>query len=242
MPNENKTYLIFGTSQGLGFTLAKTLLNKNNRVFGISRSESKTLADFEQFEWIKADLSNPIEAIKEVENKIKESAIDVLIYNVGIWEDKAFTDNYNFLTSSPEEMMKILNTNVASFILSAQVLVKNLKLSSNAKIIAIGSTWGLENHGAREVTFSASKFALRGAIHSLRENLRPYKIGVSIINLGYLATEFDIDTPTQEVLDQTEYSLIPLSDVMEAIQFIAGTTSATCVKEIHMPAMMDSNV
>jgi hypothetical protein len=67
-------------------------------------------------------------------------------------------------------------------------------------------------------------------------------IGVSVLNLGYLASEYEIDKPTQDVLEQTEYSLIPLSDVIQAIHFILSTTKASCVKEILMPTMLDQNV
>lgn len=67
-------------------------------------------------------------------------------------------------------------------------------------------------------------------------------IGVSVLNLGYLASEYEIDKPTQNVLEQTEYSLIPLADVIQAIHFILSTTKASCVKEILMLAMLDQNV
>jgi len=65
---------------------------------------------------------------------------------------------------------------------------------------------------------------------------------VSVLNLGYLASEYEIDKPTQDVLEQTEYSLIPLADVIQAIHFILSTNKASCVKEILMPAILDQNV
>ena len=67
-------------------------------------------------------------------------------------------------------------------------------------------------------------------------------IGVSILNLGYLATEYEIDTHIDKVLKETDYSLIPLADVIHAIKFIMSTSKGACVKEILMPAMKDINV
>lgn len=125
--------------------------------------------------------------------------------------------------------------------MAIQSFIENLKHAKNAKIILIGSTWGLENHNGHEVAFSASKFALRGMVHSLRENLRADNIGVSILNLGYLATEYQYEDTTK-VLEETCGELIPLVDVIQAIKFILSTTQATCVKEIHMPAMKDKNI
>lgn len=90
--------------------------------------------------------------------------------------------------------------------------------------------------------FSATKFGLKGIAESLREIVRKDQIGVSVLSLGYLATEFEIDLPVKQVLEESDYSLIPLQDVLSAIQFIAATSPATCVKEIIMPAMADENV
>lgn len=66
----------------------------------------------------------------------------------------------------------------------------------------IGSTWGLDNHNGKEVTFSATKYALRGIAQSLRETLREDKIAISVINLGYLATEFPLTVSVDEVIEK----------------------------------------
>jgi len=165
-----------------------------------------------------------------------------LIYNVGIWEAAAFTEEYTFQESAISEITTIINTNITACLLHIQSMLNNLKQAENAKIILIGSTWGLDNHNGKEVAFSASKFALRGMVHALRENLRQDKIGVSILNLGYLATEYDNNEDRDDVLAQTQGTLIPLQDVISALRFIISTSNASCVKEINMPAMVDTNV
>lgn len=237
-----KTYLIFGVSKGLGKVITLNLPDKNNIVFGISRSMPDYLDSKPNFRWISTDLSNPIEATKTIKKNVGSHKIDFLIYNVGIWESDAFSDNYRFENNVQEEIVNIINTNITSCILSIQSLIENLKLSENPKVILIGSTWGLENHNGKEVTFSASKFALRGIGHALRENFRQNKIGISVLNLGYLATEFDNNESIEEVLKQTNGQLIPMQDVLQALKFILSTSNASCVKEINMPAMNDENV
>jgi len=126
--------------------------------------------------------------------------------------------------------------------LAIQNCIENLKKSTNAKIILIGSTWGLDNHNGKEIAFSATKFALRGIVHSLRENMREYGIGVSIVNLGYLATDFDYEDGIEKIIQKSNGELIPLQDVVEAVRFIVSTSNASCVKEINMPAMKDINL
>lgn len=236
----SKKYLIYGVSKGLGRAIAQVIPQEQDVVYGVSRS--KPIESTPNNRWIPADLSQPIQAIKAVREVIENQPLDYLIYNVGIWEQEAFEETYSFEQSSTEEIIQIIQTNITSCLLALQGFIPNLKQSSNAKIILIGSTWGLENHKGKEVAFSASKFALRGVVHALRETLREYSIGISILNLGYLATEYDYSIDVEEVIAETEGTLIPLADVLAAIRFILQTSRATCVKEIDMPAMKDFNV
>lgn len=239
MNSLSKTFLIYGVSKGLGKAIAKLIPDSIDTVYGVSRSAPEGI---DNLNWISTDLSYPEDAVHTVKKVVGEDKIDILIYNVGIWENNAFTASYNFKEVSSIELNKIINTNISTCIQSLQSLIDNLKRSNNAKVILIGSTWGVDNHNGKELIFSATKYALRGVAQSLREILREDLIGVSVLNLGYLATEYEIDVPTELILAETNHSLIPLSDVIQAIKFIISTTNATCVKEILMPAMKDRNV
>lgn len=239
MDNLNKTFLIYGVSKGLGKAIVQAVPKPTDTIYGVSRTQPQEMPNLN---WIRADLSKSEQAVSDIKTTIRQQKIDVLIYNVGIWEQQAFSNDYNFEDVSAAEINQIINTNITTCILSIQSLIENLKLSDNAKIILIGSTWAVDNHNGKELVFSATKFALRGIAQSLREILREHLIGVSVLNLGYLASEYEIDKPTKDVLEQTEYSLIPLADVIQAIHFIISTSKASCVKEILMPAMLDTNV
>jgi short-subunit dehydrogenase len=238
MTKDSKSYVIYGISKGLGKTITLNLPDKSDFVYSISRSRPDYLNHNDKIKWIPADLSDSLAATRMIRESIGKAKIDYLIYNIGIWEKEAFTNDYSFADCTVEEITSIIQTNVTSCILSIQSLLENLKKSENAKVIIIGSTWGLENHNGKEVAFSASKFALRSVVHSLRENLREHFIGVSILNLGYLDTEnFENNSTTKE-----NEHLIPVSDVIQAIRFITSSSKYSCIKEINMPAMMDRNV
>ena len=239
MSNLSKNFLIYGVSKGLGKAIIQSIPESHDVIYGISRSIPISMANLN---WIEADLSSSETSVHQIKDIINDNKIDVLIYNVGIWETNAFTDEYDFEKISPLEINQMISTNITTCIQSLQALLKNLRASNNAKVILIGSTWGVENHNGKELIFSATKFALRGVAESLREILRNDLIGVSILNLGYLATEYEIDTHIDKVLKETDYSLIPLADVIHAIKFIMSTSKGACVKEILMPAMKDINV
>ncbi|EMJ7520245.1 SDR family oxidoreductase [Providencia rettgeri] len=235
----SKTYLIYGVSKGLGKALVEGIPTNKELVYGVSRSKPP----FEQsnFTWLPADL-NDSQSANIIKDKVKEQPINTLIYNVGIWENLAFSDDYQFETTDDLELLNIIQTNISACLLNLKMLLPNLRSAENSKIILIGSTWGLDNHNGKEVAFSATKYALRGIVQSLRETLREDKIGISIINLGYLATEYPLSVPVAEVIEKSHGQLIPLQDVVNAVRFILSTSNATCVKEITMPAMMDLNV
>ena len=236
----SKTFVVYGVSKGLGQAIIQALPTDQDLIYCISRSEPN--CTHEHFHWIAADLSKPEQSRDQVKAILQNEKVDYLIYNVGIWEALAFDSAYDFQRCSDFEIASMLQTNVHACLLAIQSLIENLKKSDNAKIILIGSTWGLDNHKGKEVVFSTTKHALRGMVQALRENLREDRIGVSIVNLGYLATEFSLDTPVDTVIQQTQSELIPLQDVMLALKFILSTSAASCVKEINMPAMADDNV
>ncbi|MBC8985023.1 SDR family NAD(P)-dependent oxidoreductase [Pedobacter sp. N36a] len=167
----SKTYLIYGISKGLGRALTHLLPSANDQIYGVSRTPPSYLKDQGNLTWIEADLSNPIAACNELKSKIGGQKIDYLIYNVGIWEQTAFSEDYNFQEIQPEETLTMMNTNISSCILALQSFIENLKLSESAKIVIIGSTWGLDNHNGKEVAFSAAKFAVRGICNQYQGDL-----------------------------------------------------------------------
>lgn len=240
---EIKTYMIYGVSKGLGKAILKFLPAKNDKVFGISRTKpSYPEATDNNNIWIQADLSKPQQAAKTIKEVVGAETIDYLIYNVGIWEKTGFTSNYDFQQLDDSEIEDVINTNITSSILSIKSLLPNLKLSKNGKIIIIGSTLGLENHNKKEIVLSATKFAIRGIIHSIRTHLREHSIGVTALNLGDLATKYEYEEGIEIVTEKHKGELIPLADVLSALKFIIGTTNATCVKEIDMPSMKDLDI
>lgn len=236
----SKSYLIYGISKGLGRAIAHGVPSAKDVVYGVSRSKPQDAKP--NLNWIQADLSDPSKSVLEVAQVIQQAPIDYLIYNVGIWEQTAFSTEYDFESCSDSELIQLIQTNVTSCILALKAFVKNLRLSDNAKVILIGSTWGLDNHNGKEVAFSASKYAVRGIVQAMRENLKQDNIGITVLNLGYLATEYDYTIDAADVISETQGASIPLSDVLAAIRFVLQTSKASCVKQIDMPAMQDENV
>lgn len=237
-----KNFIIFGASKGLGEAFVKGLPEKGDRVWVVSRTYPNSLDVEDGIEkyWIEADLAKP-DASHIIANTLNDVTIDVLIYNVGIWESKGFRDDYDFEKDDPTEIANIININVTSAITCIQKLLPNLKKSDNAKIFLIGSTAGLEHNDFTQVSFTASKFGLRGIGNSIREHVKKYGIGVTCINPGEIATQIPLEDGIEKVLSTYGGTQIPLQDLISLVKCVMNLSKASCVKEINMPAMLDTN-
>ena len=220
--------VIVGASRGIGAAVAEHLISRTDRLITVSRSPS-TLG-----QWIQADVSKK-EGIETIYRAIGSSAIDGLLYMGGIWEERAFTEEYSFENCSDEDIENVLLVNLLAPIRLVKSLLPSLRKSANPKIIFMGSTSGLDNFPAREVANSASKFGLRGVVHALREELRQDKIAVTIINPGYVATP-EVLSDLKEA-GEPEENAIPISDLLNVIDCVLSLSRSTCIKEIQLPAM-----
>lgn len=237
-----KNLIIFGASKGLGEAFAKGLPDAGDCVWMVSRShpESLKLGDQVRRHWIEADLSKP-DAGSRIAHALEGNPLDVLLYNVGIWESKGFTEDYDFENDTPDEIARIIHVNLTSAITCIQKLLPNLRKSENAKIILIGSTAGLDNHHFTQVAFASSKFGIRGIAHSLREHVKQDGIGVTCLNPGELATQVPYEDGIEKVLSDYKGTQIPLQDIVALVKCVMNLSKASCVKEITIPAMLDPN-
>jgi NAD(P)-dependent dehydrogenase (short-subunit alcohol dehydrogenase family) len=219
---------IIGGSRGIGEAVARHLVAKSDRVFSVSRSASM------YGEWIKADVSTP-EGVNRVAKAAGEGVLDSLLYMGGTWETNAFTPAYSFSSCSDDDIARVLNVNLLAPIRIVKALLPALRKSSNPKIIFMGALSGRDNFPSREVANSASKFGLRGVVHSLREELRPDRISVTVINPGNVGTPEVLSDLAEIGAPATD--AIPLEDLLMIIDCVLCLSRQTCIKEIDVPAM-----
>ncbi|MDX2270530.1 MAG: SDR family NAD(P)-dependent oxidoreductase [Cyanobacteriota bacterium] len=224
-----KTILVAGASRGIGLAVADHLIGQCDRLLAVSRTVAPV------GEWVQADLSN-LTGIETVVNAIGADALDALLYMGGTWETHAFTPQYRFETCSDEDIMRVIAVNLVAPIRLVKALLPALRRSDNPKIIFMGALSGRDNFPAREVANSASKFGLRGVVHSLREELRSQQIGVTVINPGNVGTPEVLSDLAAAHLTGGE--AIPLSDLLSIVDCVLSLSRATCIKEIDLPAML----
>jgi 3-oxoacyl-[acyl-carrier protein] reductase len=219
---------IIGGSRGIGEAVARHLVAKSERVLSVSRSVAT------YGEWIKADVST-LEGVNTVAEAVGEGVLDSLLYMGGTWETDAFTSSYSFSSCSDDDIARVLNVNLMAPIRIVKALLPALRKSSNPKIIFMGALSGRDNFPSREVANSASKFGLRGVVHSLREELRRDRISVTVINPGNVGTPEVLSDLAEIGAPATD--AIPIEDLLMIIDCVLCLSRQTCIKEIDVPAM-----
>jgi 3-oxoacyl-[acyl-carrier protein] reductase len=224
-----ETIVVAGASRGIGFAVAEHLESHTDRLLAVSRTPAPV------GEWIQADLSE-LGGIKTVAQAIGGDRLDALLYMGGTWETHAFTSQYRFEDCTDADIDRVIAVNLVAPIRLVKALLPALRRSTNPKIIFMGALSGRDNFPGREVANSASKFGLRGVVHSLREELRSQQIGVTVINPGNAGTPEVLSDLANDNLSDGE--VIPLTDLLKIIDCVLSLSRATCIKEIDVPSML----
>ncbi|MEO1144853.1 MAG: SDR family oxidoreductase [Cyanobacteria bacterium J06638_22] len=224
-----KTIVVAGASRGIGLAVAEHFVSQCDRLLAVSRTEAPV------GEWVQADLSE-MSRVETIAKAVGSDSLDALLYMGGTWETHAFTPEYSFEACSDEDITRVIAVNLVAPIRLVKALLPALRRSPNPKVVFMGALSGLDNFSGREVANSASKFGLRGVVHSLREELRSQQIGVTVINPGNVGTPEVLADLAAERLDGGE--AIPLDDLLSIIRCVLSLSRATCIKEIDVPAML----
>jgi len=228
--------LILGASRGLGAALVEGLPRKGDTVFGLSRSEPVWLRRKSAIErrWIEADLCE-LGAVQNARVEIGKAPIDALIHVAGIWDEAPFEAMHD------DEIAEILDVDLRSFLAFTRGLAPNLRRAGHAKIVAIGSTNGLDNGDMTAVAYSAAKFGLRGACQALRQHFRKDGIAVTCLSPGSIASDVAYGQ-SAAALKKHRSRRMPVDDIVAMIRCVLDLSPAACVKEIAMPALRDEDV
>ena len=219
------TYLLIGASRGIGGSTAQHLVSRGAEILGVSRSPA--LAGT----WIEADIGTD-RGIDRIVEAVGERILDGLLFLGGAWEEGAFTEAYDFLSSSQDEVRKLISVNLIAPILLARALAPNLAKAKNPRIILNGALSGLPNAATPEVANTATKFGMQGVAQSLNLSLRAHGIGITVVNPGNVATpEVMADISEGRFGNQVP---IPIEDILHTYEYVLYLTSNTVPVEINL--------
>jgi uncharacterized protein len=184
MQLNDKTVVITGGTSGLGFILAKQLLEKGSVVYITGRDQDKLLQAADQLQSEKlhtllfdvTDYTSVATACEHV------SAVDVLINNAGVWLEGSLD------SVTPEQIANTLHTNLDGAVYVTKAVLPKMLTQEEGFILNIVSSAGIKAR-AKTTVYAASKFGLRGFTEGLQEELSSTKIKVAGIYPGGMKTE-----------------------------------------------------
>jgi NAD(P)-dependent dehydrogenase (short-subunit alcohol dehydrogenase family) len=232
--------MVIGASKGLGRAFVEGLCQPGDTVIGVSRTRPTQLDCGEgvDLHWIEADLSQPARAAVSIAAQAPPD-LDVLIHNLGIWEETAFSDDYDFLNESDSALAQLVDVNITATLLLLKQLLPRVLGGRRPQLVLTGSTSALPRSGRPEVAFGASKFALNGIADALREGFRQQRLAVTTLQLGYLNTDDALSVPLQRAAARGNGEYVPVHDVVSMVRALLQLSPSSFVRELVLPAIAD---
>jgi len=180
--------LVTGGSSGIGYAIAKTLIEAGANV-AITGRDERRLSDAAtklKATPIRADVSNEADVLRTYKEVLsKFGHIDVLVNNAGSGYFKTLVE------TERAKFEAVFATNVTGAMLMGREAAKHFIERKKGNIINICSTASLRD-AANGTTYYASKFALRGMTECWRAELRQFNIRVFLVNPSEVVTNFGV--------------------------------------------------
>jgi dehydrogenase/reductase SDR family member 7B len=186
---ENKVALISGGSRGVGFAIAKQLVEAGAKVVISARGAKRLNESAERLKKmggqvvaVAGDIGEWKDAQRMVAAAIDEfGRLDILVNNAGVSMRGDFAD------LSGEVCARVIATNLTGSVNLSRIAMQHL-IESKGSVVFVSSIAGLFGLPGASV-YCASKMALTGLCESLRLELIPKGVHVGVVYLGF--TEHD---------------------------------------------------
>ncbi len=188
LPLKGKTAVVTGAASGIGRAIAVSLAR---------RGCDLALADVNEvgLKEVQAELTGLVEVSRhrlDVSDReavaafpatvlARHSGVDVLVNNAGV----ALGGQFDQVPAADFEWL--FGINFWGVVNMTRAFLPLLKASPEARLVNISSLFGLIAPPG-QAAYCASKFAVRGFSESLRHELKPTRVGVTVVHPGGVAT------------------------------------------------------
>lgn len=208
-----KTWLITGTSTGLGRLLTERLLAHGDRVFATLRRPG-ALDDLlalhaDRLQVLTLDVTDTA-AIRAVVAAAFESAgrIDVVVSNAGYGLFGAAEE------ASDEQVERQIATNLLGSIQLIRAVLPHLRGQGGGRVVQVSSEGGQITYPSFSL-YHASKWGIEGFVESVAKEVAPFGIDFIIAEPGPTATHFAQGLDRTRIMDC--YEQTPAGDVRRAL-------------------------
>lgn len=209
----NNTWLITGSSSGIGLALVEQLLAHGDRVAATLRRPealSELRARYGEQLWLGELDVNDVGAIRRVVAQAFAALgrIDVVVSNAGYALFGAAEE------VSDEQIEQQLQTNLVGAIQVIRACLPFLREQGGGRVLQVSSEGGQLAYPNFSL-YHASKWGIEGFVEAVAQEVAPFGIGFTLVEPGPTRTNFGaalVSPPTMQVYDQT-----PAGDVRRAV-------------------------
>ena len=190
--------LITGCSTGIGYETALFLAAQGHRVFATLRDLRKAgplkeAAKGLPLEILPLDVDQPASVKKAVAQVAKKAGrIDILVNNAG-WGAFGALEEF-----SDEEISAQFETNVFGLLRVTKAVLPFMRAQGGGKVLHIGSLAGRMTFAGIGL-YCATKHAVEAITESLRMEVRPFNVQVSVLEPGTIRTPFKANRRKSQV-------------------------------------------
>lgn len=197
---ENKVAYITGGTKGVGYGIAKILLQNNVSVAFSGRKREDVEKAENELKQYSANVLGIVSDVKNLDNESnavktiieKFGRLDFVIANAGLGIFKPVDE------LSSEEWNEMIETNLTGVFHTLKASVEELK-KTEGYYITISSLAGA-NFFENGTGYNASKFGVVGFTQAAMIDLRKYNIKSTVIMPGSVATNFNGNIPSEKDL------------------------------------------
>lgn len=223
---ENKVAIVTGGSAGIGAAIAIKLaeLGANIAIVDWKDEASFIISEIEKFGrkafFIRADVSNFINAQAAVENVVKEfGKVDILVNNAGINKDGVIWK------MTEEQWDNVVDVNLKGFFNYIRAVSPIFREQQSGKIVNITSINGMRGKFG-QANYSAAKAGIIGLTKTVAKELGKYNVNVNAVAPGLIETEMmknaDESVRAQAMDDITLGRIGQPEDIANAVAFLCS--------------------
>lgn len=221
-----KRVLITGGAGGVGRAVASRMVAEGARVLIADREETdlsgvlSTVREADQdaqIEAVAADLSNA-DGIRHMFDRVDSwlKGIDILVACAGVGSGP-------LLEMTEPDWRYVIESNLVSYVACAQGAIERMRASGikDGLIILVGSI-SVHIKAVGESVYNASKGGVASFAETLRKELIPHSIRLTLIEPGAIGSAMQPFSEEERARLVEEYQLLPPYEVADAIMFAAS--------------------
>ena len=234
MDLNGKTAIVTGASSGIGAATVRKLRDAGVRVAGGARRVERVDADVS----LAVDVTDETSSRDFVERAVAElGGVDILFNNAGL-----ALGRYPFTDSNEDDEATVLHTNVDGVLRVTRLCLPHIR--DEGHILFMGSVAGRQAY-QNAASYVTSKFAVRGFVYALREDLLGRPIRITTVDAGLVESEFSLvrfrgDEAAAKAVYQGVDPVTP-DEIAECILFALTRPLHLNIDEIVIKALAQSS-